>query len=286
MGPPRIFDRHTYRRRRMRASGEAFLAIGAAEQLSERLSAVNRKFAAALDLGSRAAGFVSYSATAAHWTRVATHGDEARVIADEEILPFADESFDLVVSLLSLHAVNDLPGTLVQIRRALKPDGLFVAALFAGDTLQELRRAFLSAESDAKGGASPRVAPFADVRELGGLLQRVGFSMPVADVERTVVRYAKLDTLISDLRSMGETNALVGRSRVFLRRDTLSAAMAEYKNTYGDRDGRFRATFDIAYLMGWAPHISQPVPLRPGSAKARLADALGTQEVSAGEKPT
>lgn len=286
--PPRIFDRPAYRARRARARGEAFLAAQAAAHIAARAGAVNRTFLRALDLGSRAEAFAALRGCAASWVRT-THGvaaaQEACVIADEELLPFAPESFDLIVSVLSLHAANDLPGALLQIRRALKPDGIFLAALFGGETLSELRQAFAAGEANASGGVSPRVSPFADVRDLGGLLQRAGFALPVADVERTIVRYRDLGTLFADLRALGETNVLRERRRTFLSRRALASVTEEYAARFADPDGRFRASFDIVYLTGWAPHESQQKPLAPGSAKARLADALGTKELPTGEKP-
>ena len=206
------------------------------------------------------------------------------IAADEEALPFRDGALDLVVSALALHHVNDLPGTLVQIRRALKPDGLFVAALLGGETLTELRQAFAAAESDVEGGVSPRVAPFADLRELGALLQRAGFALPVTDVDRVTVRYDSIFGLMHDLRRMGATNALFDRRRAPLRRQTLMRAAEIYASRFSDADGRLRATFEIVWLLGWAPDPSQQQPLRPGSAKTRLADALGTHEISTGEK--
>jgi SAM-dependent methyltransferase len=206
------------------------------------------------------------------------------VAADEEALPFRDGAFDLVVSALALQFVNDLPGALVQIRRALKPDGLFLAAMIGGETLIELRQAFAAAESDIEGGASPRVAPFADLRDLGALLQRVGFALPVADSDRVTVRYDSVFALMHDLRRMGATNALVDRRRAPLKRATLLRMAEIYAARFADNDGRIRATFEIVWLSGWAPHPSQQQPLRPGSAKARLADALGTRELPAGEK--
>ena len=199
------------------------------------------------------------------------------VAADEEALPFRDGSLDLVVSALSLQFVNDLPGTLVQIRRALKPDGLFLAALVGGDTLTELRQAFAAAEAEIEGGVSPRVAPFADLRDLGALLQRAGFALPVTDVDRLTVRYASPLALMHDLRRMGATNALVERRRTPLRRATLARMMEIYGERFADPDGRMRATFEIVWLSGWAPHESQQQPLRPGSAQPRLADALGDE---------
>jgi len=288
-GPPRIFDRHTYRARRARASksgGDIFLAAEAAGHIAERLGAINRRFACGLDLHSRASVFPTLEPFAADWVRTGFASDRPSVIADEEALPFGDGSFDLVTSVLSLHAVNDLPGTLVQIRRLLKPDGLFIAALFGGETLRELKLSFAAAEAESSGGASPRVAPFADVRDLGGLLSRAGFALPVADVEHLTVRYRDLTRLFADLRALGETNVLAGRSSRFLSRGTLQAVGREYAARFSDADGRFAATFDIAFLTGWAPHESQQKPLAPGSAKTRLADALGTKELPTGEKPS
>ncbi|MBV9903882.1 MAG: SAM-dependent methyltransferase, partial [Alphaproteobacteria bacterium] len=236
------------------------LAREAAEGLAERLSAVQRPLGERLDIDA--------------------------ALGTDEHLDVADGvGFELAASILKLHTVNDLPGVLVQVRRALKPDGLFMAALFGGETLTELRQSLAAAEIEVTGGVSPRVAPFADVRDLGGLLQRAGFALPVADVERTVVRYSDFFALVRDLRVMGETNALVERSRRPMRREMLAAAMAHYAAHFADADGKLRATFDIVYLTGWAPHESQQQPLKPGSATARLADALGTAEKGAGEKP-
>jgi SAM-dependent methyltransferase len=278
---PRIFDRRVYalRRAKTRAS---FLAADVGENLAQRLGAVSRRFVRALDLSTRDDVFAAIAPSAENWTRTSlAHGG---VIADEEALPFAHESFDLVVSALSLHAVNDLPGALVQIRNVLKPDGLFLGALFGGATLSELRAAFAIGESEAAGGASPRVAPMADVRDLGGLLQRAGFALPVADSEKTVVRYRAFPTLVDDLRALGETNARVERRKAVLRRDVLAAMLQAYAADSADEDGRLRATFDVIYLTGWAPHESQQKPLKPGAAHMRLADALHTEERSAGER--
>ena len=274
--PHQIFDRRAYWRRRARelpAKPDQFLVREAAEQIFTRLSSINRRFSSALDLNSRSESFELFRAAAQSWTR---SGDAALadVAADDERLAFRDGSFDLVTSVLSLHAVNDLPGTLLQIRRVLKPDGVFMAALFGGDTLHELRMAFTAAEAAALGGASPRVAPFADVRELGGLLQRAGFALPVADVERTTVWYREPMRLMADLRALGETNVLVQRRRNFLSRRLLAGVIAEYLQRFSDEQGKVPATFDIVYLIGWGPHENQPKPLRPGSAKTRLADVL------------
>jgi SAM-dependent methyltransferase len=206
------------------------------------------------------------------------------VAADEEALPFADGSLDLVVSALALQFVNDLPGALAQIRRTLRPDGLLLAALIGGASLTELRQAFAQAESEIEGGASPRVAPFADVRELGALLQRAGFALPVVDSDRLTVRYDTVFDLMRDLRRMGATNVLHERRRTPLRRATLARTADLYAQRFADPDGRLRASFEIVWLSGWAPHESQQKPLKPGSAKQRLADALGTTERSAGDK--
>jgi SAM-dependent methyltransferase len=293
---PLIFDRHLLRARRRRAAAagaETFLLDRVAADLAERLTAVLRRFDCVLDLGTptdvlRAAlaGVPSVGTVVtadAQWPRA--HADARRfVVADEEALPFAAASFDLVVSALALQFVNDLPGVLVQVRRALKPDGLLLAALAGGDTLTELRQAFAAAESEIEGGASPRVAPFADVRALGGLLQRAGFALPVTDVDRITVRYDHVFALMHDLRRMGATNALIDRRRVPLRRATLLRMAEIYAERFADADGRLRATFEIVWILGWAPHPSQQQPLKPGSAQARLADALRTHEISTGEK--
>jgi len=293
---PTIFDRRLLRARRRRAQtlgAETFLLDRVAADLAERLSAVLRTFARAVDLGTptdavrRAIAASAKVATIIAADPAAERLDAtfARVAADEEILPFADGALDLVVSALALQFVNDLPGALVQIRRALKPDGLFLAALAGGDTLAELREAFAAAESEREGGISPRIAPFADTRDLGALLQRAGFALPVIDSERITVRYASAFALMADLRRMGAANALTERRRAPLRRGTLARMAEIYAENFSDADGRVHATFEIVWLSGWAPHESQQKPLRPGSASRRLADALGTAEISAGEKP-
>ena len=205
-------------------------------------------------------------------------GDPLRVIQNEELLPFGDQTLDLVVSALSLQVVDDLPGTLIQIRRALKPDGLLLAALVGGDTLIELREAFAAAEVEIEDGVSPRVAPFADVRDMGALLQRAGFALPVADVDRMTARYSSPFELMHDLRRMGATNPLVERSRRPLKRATLRRMAEIYAERFSDPDGRIRATFEVVWLSGWVPHDSQQKPLAPGSARQRLADVLGTRE--------
>ena len=283
---PRIFDRQAYRARRARAvrtEGDAILVGDTADQAALRIAAINRRFTRGLDLHSRREAFPALAPLADGWIRTGNRPDAPSVVADDEWLPFAEASFDLITSILSLHAVNDLPGVLAQLRRLLRPDGLFIAAMFGGETLRELRAAFAAAEDETLGGASPRVAPFADVRDLGGLLQRAGFALPVADVERTVVRYRELPRLFSDLRAIGETNVLATRKLEALSKRMLAAVIGEYQTRFGDPEGRLPATFEIVFLTGWAPHESQQKPLRPGSAKARLSDALGTTEQNAGE---
>ncbi len=276
---PTIFDRQLLRARRARAArlGPAtFLVDRVAEDLAERLSAVLRKFELAADLGTPTG--------AVRRALAGKVGALVDVAADEEALPFREASLDLVVSALALQFVNDLPGALVQIRRALKPDGLFLAALVGGASLTELRQTFAAAEAEVEGGVSPRVAPFADLRDLGALLQRAGFALPVTDVDRLTVRYATPLALMHDLRRMGATNALLERHRVPLKRATLRRMMEIYAERFAGADGRVPATFEIVWLSGWAPHPSQQQPLAPGSAKTRLADALGANEISAGEK--
>ncbi|MEM8699493.1 MAG: methyltransferase domain-containing protein, partial [Pseudomonadota bacterium] len=199
-------------------------------------------------------------------------------LMESEVLPVSAGSHDLVISSLMMHWTNDPVGHLVQLRRALRPDGLVMAALFGGQTLSELRAALAEAESDITGGLSPRIAPMAEIRDLGGLLQRAGLAMPVADSERLTVTYASSRALMQDLRRMGETNVLSAR-RGGLTRAILDRTEAIYRHHFPAEDGRIRATFEIIFLTGWAPGPDQPVPLRPGSAKARLADALGTVEI-------
>jgi len=286
---PVIVDRELLRTRlrRARALGPStFLLERVAEELADRLASVLRTFPCGLDLCTPTDALRRALARsdkidaiiAAHALVQAEAGRTGlAVAADEEALPFRDGALDLVVSALALHFVNDLPGTLVQIRRALRPDGLFVAALFGGDTLTELRAAFAAAEAEMEDGISPRVLPFADLRDLGPLQQR-------SEVDRLTVRYASPLALMHDLRRMGATNPLVDRSRRPLRRATLARMLEIYAQRFADPDGRIRATFEIVFLSGWAPHESQQKPLAPGSAKTRLADALRTKERSAGEK--
>ena len=290
-----IFDRQLLRVRQQRAralGAETFLIDRVAGDLAERLSVVLRRFERAVDLGTPTDAVRRLLAESGKVATIIAATPESgprvgslRVAADEEALPFADGSLDLIVSALALQFVNDLPGTLIQIRRALKPDGLLLAALIGGDSLTELREAFAQAESEIEGGVSPRVAPFADVRELGALLQRAGFALPVVDADRLTVRYNSVLDLMRDLRHMGATNVLTERRRKPLKRATLYRLAEIYARRFADADGRLRATFEIAWLSGWVPHESQQKPLKPGSARQRLADALGTKEIPTGEKP-
>jgi SAM-dependent methyltransferase len=284
MTAPPLFDTGLARRRLARAhrAGYAdFLLRRVVDDLDDRLGAVLRTFTEAVDLGSPsalAAERLRASGRVGHVTRLAPRAEAGAVLADLEALPLAPARFDLAVSLLALQHVNDLPGTLAQLRRSLRPDGLFIGCLLGGRTLTELRQVFGQAESEVEGGVSPRVAPFAEVREMGSLLQRAGFALPVTDVEIVTVRYRDPFALMHDLRAMGLTNVLLDRRRTPLRRDTLLRAAALYAERFADPDGRLRASFEILWLSGWAPHESQQKPLKPGTAQTRLAKALGTTE--------
>lgn len=278
-----IFDRRQRRRQHVRVASPDHLGDGAlkdllVDDLLERLAGVNRPFSRVLDLGCHdgrlgkriTADWVVTADATASWFK----GPKLAVVCEEDYLPFAEASFDLIVSAGSLHWVNDLPGALLQIRRLLKPDGLFLANFPGGESLLELRRAFLEAEAALCGGAALHVSPMIDVREAGALLQRAGFSMPVADADHLTLSYPSPLHLMQELRSLGETNAVASRSRKFLRRSVLTQAMERYQAHFSLPDGRIKASLDIISLTGWAPSPDQPKPLRPGSAKVRLADAL------------
>ncbi|WP_193368549.1 methyltransferase domain-containing protein [Pelagibius marinus] len=300
---PEIFDRASLRRHRERAAaaiGEHdFLIREVAERLLDRLQDIRRRFPLALDLGCHhgvvaelLAGYPAGLGGIETLVQADLSPAMARLaaarapslVADEEALPFAEGSLDLVLSVLSLHWVNDLPGTLLQIARMLKPDGLFLAAMIGGESLKELRAALMQAESEVEGGVSPRVSPFADLRDLGGLLQRAGFALPVADMDSITVTYPTALKLMGDLRGMGESGADRNRRRGFSRRETLLRAAALYQERHADSEGRIPATFEILYLTGWTPHASQQRPLAPGSAQARLAEALDSAELPSGDK--
>jgi SAM-dependent methyltransferase len=300
--PPRIFDRDLLRRRLDRAApgyaGADFLKRRAAGDIVMRLEAIMRDFPRAVDLGARNGAFAEALAASDAAPRVGllVEADLSgpmlagrggmRIQADEERLPFAPASLDLIVSSLSLHWANDVVGALVQARLALKPDGLFIGALFGGATLTELRQSLTAAELELTGGAGPRVSPFADPSDAAGLLQRAGFALPVADVDRVRVRYDHPLKLMADLRRMGETSILAERHPRPLTRKVLARAFEIYQRDFAGPDGRIAATFEILTLTGWSPSEIQQKPLRPGSAKMRLADALGAVEQSVpGTKP-
>jgi SAM-dependent methyltransferase len=281
-----VFDRRAVRAHRARASGDEFLFREVASRLVDRLDDIRRSFGTVLVLGARRGllGAVSGGGKIGRVIdmdpseRLVRAAGGLRLVAESDLLPIAAASLDAVIALPALHWTDDLPGALLQLRHALKPDGLFLAALFAGETLSELRGALIDAELAEEGGASPRVSPFADLRDLGGLLQRAGFALPVVDSDRLTLTYADALQLMRELRGLGETNAVAERRRGFTRRATLARAAALYAARHADGDGRIRATFQIAYLTAWAPGPAQPKPLRPGSAAQRLADALGAGE--------
>ena len=281
MAPPTaIFDTSLCRLRLARAAAGRpadFLLARAATDIAERLSTIKRDFATIADVGTpgpHLAEALVARCPGATIVRVAPLPGPRCVVGDAERLPLAPGRFDLIVSALALQGANDLPGALAQIRRALKPDGLFLAAMLGGRTLAELRAVMTEAEVATTGGASPRVAPFGDVRDMGGLLQRAGFALPVTDGEALTVRYDTLFALMADLRAMGATNTLVARDRRPARRALFLRAAALYAERFADPDGRIRATFEIVSLAGWAPHESQQKPARRGSGKTSLAVAL------------
>ena len=287
---PALFDRRAWRAHRERAARQApvdFLHAEIAERLIDRLDVVNREFADVLDLGARNGG-LAQAVAARPGTRLVIAAEPAegwlrrasgpRLAADPELLPFGDAVFDLAVSNLLLHWTGDLPGALIQLRRALKPDGLLLAAMLGGATLVELRTVLFEAQLAEEGGVSPRVSPMVELADAAALLTRAGFTLPVADSERLTVSYPDMPALLRDLRGMGETNALAARRRANglggQRRATLAHAARLYAERFGDADGRIPATFEVLFLCGWAPHPKQPRPLPRGSATARLADAL------------
>ena len=267
-----LFDRALLRmrqRRALRLGPATFLLDRVAEDMDERLHAVLRDFSDVAEVWTP--GELLRKPSRDRFKSIAQIKLEQ---SGQEILALQPESLDLVVSALAFQFVNDLPGVLAQIRRALRPDGLLLAAMTGGDSLSELRQSFAAAEAECEGGVSPRVAPFADLRDVGALLQRAGFALPVTDVDRVVVRYDSAFALMQDLRRMGATNVLVERRRTPTRRTTLLRMAQVYAERFSDADGRIRATFDVIWLSGWAPHESQQKPLKPGSAKAGLAEAV------------
>jgi SAM-dependent methyltransferase len=286
----RIFDRRLLRQRRGRAAADFhahdFLLNEIAERIADRLSDIARTFPLALDLGARDGilartlngrggieTLIQSDGSLTNATRTRQAGPV--LVADEETLPFAPQCFDAILSNLSLHWANDLPGALAQIRNSLKPDGLFLAALFGAGTLQELRAVLMEAELAETGGASPRISPFADLRDAAGLLQRAGFALPVADLDTVTVTYGDFFALLRDLRGMGEANALIDRLKRPTRRSVFARAAALYQERFADPEGRLKATFQVLFLTGWAPHESQQQPARRGSGKTSLKDVLG-----------
>lgn len=279
-----VFDRILIKARRNRSAANFkdydFLFQWTDQQLKSRLSDIKRDYASVLQIGAR--GSVFDNAVVMD----IADGFSPSIIAEEEFLPIKDGSLDMVISTLALHSVNDLPGALMQIRKALKPDGLFIAALLGGETLHELRECLMQSEIALKDGASPRVSPFADKQQLGALLQRAGFALPVVDSEIVTVTYEHVFKLFGDLRGMGESNVIAARSKEYVGKTFFMETGKRYQETYAEADGRIPASFEVLFLIGWAPHDSQQQPLKPGSGKTRLAEALGSDEVEAGEKAT
>ena len=272
--PPKLFDRDLLLQRRKRAATEPvdFLHVEIADQLQERLTEVNRRFTSPAVIGPVDKKFCMVAGL-----------KDAQHFSDDPTLTLGNAKHDLVIHAFSLHSANDPVGQMIQSRLALKPDGLFVGILFAGRTLQELRTALAQAETEILGGLSPRVAPMADLRDLGGLLQRAGFALPVADTVTMNTSYQTPQRLMHDLRFMGETNVMHARHRIPMRRALLNRAVEIYRQKFPASNNRIKATFEIAFLTGWYPSADQPKPLRPGSAQARLADALGTAETKLNE---
>jgi SAM-dependent methyltransferase len=272
--PPILFDRAALMRARQRAARAPadFLQAEVARQVKERLGEVNRRFTSAAVIGPRAALWVD-----------ALGLPGAHPVADADVLALDAGAHDLVIHALCLHAANDVVGQLIQCHRALRPDGLLVATMFGGRTLTELRQALAAAEADVTGGLSPRVAPMADIRDAGALLQRAGLALPVADSDRLTVTYPDMTALMRDLRAMGEVNVLAARNRRWPPRSLFARAGAIYAAGHAGSDGRIPATFEVLTLTGWRPDASQPQPLRPGSAAHRMAAALGTEEIGAND---
>ncbi|PCI56093.1 MAG: SAM-dependent methyltransferase [Alphaproteobacteria bacterium] len=289
-----IFDRTLVKHKRQRAahhfSDHNFLFQWSKHQLSDRLHDINRTFDTALHIGSR-------SPLSAQHDKIGTmitldlpdtpvEPCTAYIQASEELLPIAPQSMDLILSNLNLHTVNDLPGALLQIRNSLKDDGLFMASIFGGETLHELRKAMADIELSMFGGISPRVAPFADKPQMGDLLQRAKLNLPIIDSEIITVTYDSVFKLLHDIRGMGESNAIIERSKAPLNKEFFMRLAQKYHDDFAEEDGRIVASFEIIFLHGWAPHSSQQKPLRPGSAENSLAEALGSTEIKTGEKAT
>jgi SAM-dependent methyltransferase len=283
--PPALFDTKATRRNRARAlaaSGPAFLREAMEAEILWRLDLVLRHFPHALLIGSAPGDLakrIAQTGKAGQIITAETVPHANALVIDPEALPFAPASLDAVIWAGGLESVNDLPGTLIQIRRALKPDGLFLSCVLAGESLKELRQSFLAAESETSGGVSPRVAPFAEVRGWGALLQRAGFALPVADLDRLDVNYGNAMSLMRDLKAMGLANPMIGRRKGLTPPSLIAKAAAHYAEHFANEKGRLKATFELVTVTGWAPHESQQKPLKPGSAKFSLAEALGTKEL-------
>ncbi len=283
-----IFDRKRLIRHRRRAaasfSNHDFLFQETAARLRERLKDVDRDFQTSLELGARYPVLGNQASVTVDIDPKLGRGKRSFVSMDEEFLAFTPATLDLIISNLCLHWTNDLPGALLQIRKALKPDGLFLAAMLGGETLKELRASLTQAELEIAGGAAPRVSPFADIRDAGALLQRAGFALPVTDIDTINVTYENAFVLMKDLRGMGETNALTCTPSSVPPRALFPKAASLYQQRYANSKGRVAATFQVLYLHGWGPDPSQPKALKPGSAKNLLADALNSPEMAIGEK--
>lgn len=278
-----VFDRRLIRTKRARSAQHltqhGFLFDWTGKQIIERLSVIKKKFPFTLQIGGRTTlNNPQNFGIETLITLDSTPALSPAIIADEEILPFKDDAFDLIFSPLNLHTTNDLPGALVQIRKSLKDDGLFIGALLGGETLHELRHAMNQAEIELYGGQSPRVAPFADLPQMGALMQRAGFNLPVIDSEKITVTYDNTFKLMQDLRLMGESNTMVQRVKHFTSRRFFQKVEEIYRNNFTEDDGRITSTFEVIFILGWKPHDSQQKPLKPGSAKTRLSDALATTE--------
>lgn len=278
-----VFDRKSVRIKRKRAAthltDHGFLFDWSLKQLTHRLEDIKREFPTALQIGLRSQNTLENRyGIETLYTLDSAPALSPHILAEEDLLPFERSSFDLIYSALNLHTVNDLPGALAQMKNCLKPDGLFIAAMLGGETLYELRRILQQAELETLSGQSPRVAPFADMPQMGNLMQRAGFNLPVIDSEKITVTYDNIFKLMKDLRFMGETNTLEARYNKFTPRSFFARADELYKQYFSETDGKIIATFEVIFLIGWAPHESQQKPLRPGSAKTRLADALQTTE--------
>ncbi|MCI5060298.1 MAG: class I SAM-dependent methyltransferase [Alphaproteobacteria bacterium] len=283
--PAQLFDRNLMAKRQTRFHSHrydvSFLLDFSEKEMRSRLELIKKKFPIALQIGGNTP--LSDNILTSHkierfFTLNLTSSTNSSIVADEELFPFANKSLNLVLSHLQLHTINDVPGTLIQIKNSLAPNGLFMASLCGNDTLFELRDALAQAEMAIKGGLSPRIYPFADIRQIGALIQRAGFALPVIDIERVTVTYDHMLRLLKDLQHMGQSNALLQRPRSLLRRDIIERTQEIYLEKYSDPDGRLRASFDIIFMLGWAPHESQQQPLKPGSAKTRLADTLCAKE--------